>query len=126
MGSPKTFEEYLISSLSDWGYTSASDPCLVQSFELTSMQKMRDLGSQLRLIFLIGKEDRLTPEYLDMYKWAWNNLAYQMWKIMIFFSLCLFQGISMTSTVWASTRTWSCLKTPRTTLSDTTLNSSKM
>ena len=84
MGSPKTFEEYLISSLSDWGYTSASDPCLVQSFELTSMQKMRDLGSQLRLIFLIGKEDRLTPEYLDMYKWVWNNLAYQMWKIMIF------------------------------------------
>ena len=73
LGSPKTFEEYLLDDLTTWGYTSADDPCLVQSFELSPLQKIRDLGSKLRLIFLCKRADRLTPEYLDMYKWVNTN-----------------------------------------------------
>ncbi len=50
------------------GYSSAEDPCLVQSFELTSLAKVKELGSGLRRIFLLDRFERTTDADLDEYR----------------------------------------------------------
>ena len=63
------FESALIEVLSRYGYESASDPVYVQSFEEESLMRMRELGSELRLVQLIAGSEQhdelVTPEGLD-------------------------------------------------------------
>lgn len=57
----------MIKDLAEFNFTSRDDPCYVQAFELTSLRIIKNLGSELRLIFLLDKLDRTTVEDLDYY-----------------------------------------------------------
>ncbi len=63
------FERKLMDVLTEYGYESASDPVIVQSFEAESLQRLRELGCELRLVQLIGggpsADPMVTPEGLD-------------------------------------------------------------
>ncbi|MFP4173914.1 MAG: glycerophosphodiester phosphodiesterase [Candidatus Hydrogenedentota bacterium] len=63
------FERIVMEVLSEYGYESASDPVLVQSFEPESLRRLRELGCELRLVQLIGggadADPMVTPEGLD-------------------------------------------------------------
>lgn len=63
------FERILMDVLAEYGYESASDPVIVQSFEAESLQRLRELGCELRLVQLIGggvgADPMVTPEGLD-------------------------------------------------------------
>ena len=50
------------------GFQDKSDPCLVQSFELTSLKRLNALGSNLRMIMLLESAEKAKDEDLDAYK----------------------------------------------------------
>lgn len=63
------FEEAVWSVLREHGYTTKEDSVIVQSFEESSLRRLRELGCDLRLVQLIGGgrafDPYCTPEGLD-------------------------------------------------------------
>jgi len=53
-GIDRRFEDVALEALQDLGYTSKSDPCFLQSFELTSLEYVKD-KTDLKLVFLLER-----------------------------------------------------------------------
>ncbi|TRY67191.1 hypothetical protein TCAL_09237 [Tigriopus californicus] len=62
-----TIEELVLAALDKTGYNKASDPCFVQTFELSTIKKLNELKTNLRTIFLFHA-NRTSDEDLQMYK----------------------------------------------------------
>ncbi len=65
----QNFEKILLETLAEFGYASKEDPIIIQSFEPESLRRLRELGTELRLVQLIGGGARhsrmVTAEGLD-------------------------------------------------------------
>lgn len=48
------FEAIVLAIVSKYGYKTKGDPIIIQSFEETSLRRLRELGCELRLVQLIG------------------------------------------------------------------------
>ncbi len=63
-----TMESLVVAALNEFGYTEASPDCYIQSFELTSLKLVREYGSNVNLVFLLGNEEKTTDEDIESYK----------------------------------------------------------
>lgn len=62
-----TIEELVLNALNKTGYNKATDPCFVQTFEISTIKKLNELKTDLRTIFLFHA-NRTSDEDLQMYK----------------------------------------------------------
>lgn len=62
-------ERILLEVLTRYGYRAKDDPVMIQSFEATSLLRLRELGSELRLVQVFGggsgSQEMITPAGLD-------------------------------------------------------------
>ena len=63
-----TLEELVIDTLNRNNLTSESNNCILQSFEMTSLQSVVDLGTNLRRVFLLGNAAYVSESDLDYYQ----------------------------------------------------------
>ena len=61
-------EEILLAELSEYGYEGPDARVFVQSFEFESLERLRELGTELPLVMLIWSPDHATEEAFD--RWA--------------------------------------------------------
>lgn len=67
-GIQDTIENMTLHQLSHYGYDSADDPCLMQTFEFSSLKALSDSGSKLRRVLLANHVDLLSEEWISKYK----------------------------------------------------------
>lgn len=79
------FERTVLDVLAAYGHTGAEDPVIVQSFEPESLLRLRELGSELRLVQLISGssvyDGMVTPEGLDRVASYANGIGPSMTRI---------------------------------------------
>jgi len=66
-GHKVTVEELVLDFLHGRNYTSKEDSCLLQTFEIGTLERVASLGTGLRTIFLAGTSNKTTDELLDEY-----------------------------------------------------------
>ena len=64
-----TFEDLALSALAKHGYSSATDPCYLQCFELSSLEKL-STKTNLKRIFLLKSKVKTNQETFDRVKRA--------------------------------------------------------
>ena len=61
-----SFEQRLVDILTEHGYSKPTDPCFIQSFEFSSLQKLSKLTS-LPLVMLVSTENEVSPVRVEQY-----------------------------------------------------------
>ena len=59
-----TFEDLALAALAKHGYTEETDPCFLQCFELSGLEKLGP-KTKLRRIFLLKSKEKATPEIFE-------------------------------------------------------------
>ena len=67
-GHSERVEDILVRDLNEAGFETREDACYVQAFEMTTLKRIREIGSDLKLVFLLSNPIGVTDEAIEAYK----------------------------------------------------------